>query len=106
MTKAKTPKYSTLKRYGLTSKEWEAMLESQGGTCGVCRKIPESGRLCTDHEHVKNWKRMPPEERKRYCRGVLCFQCNHQHLRRGMTLIKAEALVEYLRRYEGRKGNE
>lgn len=94
----RAPKPATLARYGLTEAEWRGILEAQGGVCFVCQKLPPSGRLCTDHEHVKGWKKKPPEERKRYVRGILCWVCNHYYLGRGITVAKARRVVEYLER--------
>ncbi len=99
----KLPSKETLKKYGLTSTEWLEMLAAQGGACAVCGKIPPNGRLCTDHEHVKGWKKMPPEQRKMYVRGMLCFFCNHYYCSRAITVSKAENVLTYLRRYEERK---
>lgn len=92
------PKPATLKRYGLTGEAWLAILEAQGGVCYVCQKAPPSGRLCTDHEHVRGWKGKPPEERRRFVRGLLCWTCNHYYLGRGITVAKARRVVEYLER--------
>jgi len=100
--KPNIPKPATLKKYGMTEREWKRMLTEQGNVCAVCKRIPDNGRLCTDHEHVKGWKKMPPEERKKYVRGMLCFFCNHYYVGRAITLAKAEAVVEFLRKYEGR----
>lgn len=96
------PMSATLRRYGLTVSEWQAMLRSQGGVCAVCRRIPPSLRLTTDHHHVKGWKKMPPSERKRFVRGILCARCNHQFVCRGITITLALAVAEYLRQYEAR----
>lgn len=96
----RVPLPGTLKKYGLTADEWRTILYRQGGTCAVCRKVPANGRLCTDHEHVKGWKKMPPEERKRYVRGMLCYLCNHWYVGRGITVVKAENVVAYLKRYD------
>lgn len=65
----------------------------------MCHRQPSSGRLVIDHEHVFGWKRMPPEERRLYVRGLLCFFCNHYYLARGLTVDKAENVVRYLKRY-------
>ena len=101
--KARTPKKATLRRYGMTAREWRAMLKAQGGVCAVCRTVPKSGRLCTDHEHVKGWKRMPPEERKKWVRGILCFFCNHYYMGRCITVAKARNVLWYLRAFESRR---
>lgn len=50
----------------------------------------------TDHKHVKGWKAMPPEKRKLYVRGILCWFCNHSYLGRSMTLERARNVVKYL----------
>ena len=100
--KVRVPTPATLRRYGLTPKEWVAILRRQGGVCAVCRRVPKNGRLCTDHDHVKGWKRMPPEERKRHVRGMLCFFCNHYYVGRCITVERAENVAEYLRRHRTR----
>ncbi len=63
-----------LKTYGITYNEWLGMYSSQRGLCYICRKAHP--RLCVDHIHVKGFKKMPPEEKKKYVRGLLCFMCN------------------------------
>jgi hypothetical protein len=96
------PKPATLKRYGLNLEEWRGMLSRQGGVCAICRKVPPNCRLCTDHFHVKGWKKMPPSKRKLYVRGLLCAYCNLRLLRKGWTLVKLQNAVEYVRQYESR----
>lgn len=50
-------------RYGLSAADVQTLLDSQGGTCAICRKAPK--RPCVDHCH-KTGK----------VRGVLCHRCN------------------------------
>ena len=102
-TMPRVPKRATLRRYGLTEAEWLVILARQGWTCAVCKRVPANGRLCTDHEHVKGWKKLPASERKKYVRGMLCFFCNHYYVGRAITIAKARAVLEYLQRYEVRK---
>lgn len=97
------PQAQTLKKYGLSQQEWCEILDAQDGVCGSCGRVPPSGRLVTDHEHVRGWKAMPPERRKFYVRGVVCFQCNHYALRRGMTQRVLRGAADYLDRYERRR---
>ncbi len=99
----KIPSKPTLKKYGLSVEEWQAILDRQGGVCAVCKKEPPSGRLVTDHEHVKNWKKMPPEQRKLYVRGLLCWTDNHYTLGRAVTIAKLENGAQYLRDYAARR---
>jgi len=93
------PTKGTLKTYGLTVKEWGTILQSQGGVCAICKKLPFNGRLCIDHDHAPGWKKMPPEGRKLHIRGLVCFFCNHYYLARALTLARAQAVVTYLERY-------
>ena len=80
------------------------MWHAQGGVCALCRRLPPNGRLVTDHEHVKGWKKMPPRERRRFVRGLLCNWCNGKIAGWRVTLDKAVALVEYLTAYHNRGG--
>lgn len=59
-----------LKRYGLTSDGYEALLDSQGGLCALCRTdCPNNGKgdryFDVDHDHGTG-----------KVRGLLCRQCN------------------------------
>ena len=93
----------TLRKYGLSLEEWKVMLADQGGVCAVCLYDPPSGRLVIDHEHVGKWKAMPPEKRKLFVRGLLCWTCNRHTLARGATEFKLHRAAEYLHRYHLRK---
>lgn len=97
-----TPKPATLKKYGLSLTDWQAMADEQSHACFVCRQQPTQGRLCIDHDHVRGWKRMPPDQRKRYVRGLLCFRCNTTFVGRGVTVERARGVVAYLQRYQAR----
>jgi hypothetical protein len=99
MIEVKPPKVQTLKRYGITQEEWLALLKEQGGVCPICKKVPENGRLVTDHEHVRGFKKMPTCSRKTYVRGVCCLRCNLMYLPVGITIEKAKNIVTYLERY-------
>lgn len=102
-TTLRVPTKATLKRYGLTTEAWEAMAAEQGFACYVCEKVPPSGRLCVDHEHAKGWKKLPPERRREYVRGLLCWTCNHYYVGRSITPRKARRVVEYLEAFEARR---
>lgn len=97
------PSSATLKKYGIGILEFSMMWSRQGGVCAVCKRLPASGRLCIDHEHVKGWKKLPPEERKKFVRGLICFQCNRFIVGRWGTLPKLKNAVEYLETYEARR---
>jgi Recombination endonuclease VII len=58
---------SHLKRkYGMTLKQYEEMLEAQEGGCAICGRPPRPDvALHIDHEHTSG-----------RIRGLLCFSCN------------------------------
>lgn len=99
----KTPTSSTLSKYGLSEAEWRVMADAQGEACFVCIQKPTKGRLCIDHEHVKGWKKLAPEHRKLFVRGLLCFRCNTTFVGRGITIERANAVARYLEQYQARR---
>jgi hypothetical protein len=98
------PAPSTLGKYGLTLALWEQLLEEQDGLCGVCAKpFP---KLVVDHVHVRGYKLMRPEARRKYVRGLCCTTCNHFVLTRYADARKHELAASYLRRYDARRARE
>jgi hypothetical protein len=93
------PSAQTLKRYGLSSDEWLSLYKKQKGLCLICE---EPRRLVIDHFHVKGWKKMLPEKRKLYVRGLLCTWCNYRVVRKGVTILKLENGAKYLREFDKR----
>jgi hypothetical protein len=100
------PSIKTLDKYGLSALDWVKLHDRQPNGCAVCEKIPKSGRLCIDHEHVKGWKKMAPEKRRQYVRGLLCWRCNYHFAGKGMDLQRSLNLYQYLGRYVDRRRNE
>lgn len=95
------PSIATLRRYGITADEWLDLLHAQGWICPICeRRVPTWN---TDHEHVPRWKHMPPEQRKRYVRGVLCARCNWKFVHSRLPAATVENIARYLRAYEARR---
>jgi len=99
----KAPSPATLRRYGITADEWLALLKAQGWRCPVCLKGGASTRWNTDHDHVPGWAKRPPEERRRYVRGILCAYCNHRRVNSRMPAAEARRIAEYLEAYETRR---
>lgn len=117
------PSSATLKKFGLSEPEWCQLLDRQGGCCAVCRQEPgapklhpeRGGRLCIDHEHVyvsvpgkktkTPWKKLPPEQRKLYVRGLLCWRCNTTFVGRGITVDRSRNVTAYLEQYESQKAS-
>lgn len=62
--------------YGITLEIWNNMFKAQDRVCWICQTMPKSGILCVDHRHVAKYKKLPPEERAKEVRGLLCFSCN------------------------------
>jgi hypothetical protein len=72
--------------------------------CQACGNLPKPGRsLHVDHEHVRGYKTMSPEDKRKYVRGVLCWTCNSVILRRGVTAAKLRSAADYLDLYTERK---
>lgn len=90
----KLPTPATLAKYGLTLEEWVAL--SPDGVCAICKAKPSTGRLVVDHQHIRGWKKKPPEERKKFVRGLLCWTCNYFICARGATPEKLRAAASYL----------
>ncbi len=56
-------------RYGITSAQYDALLEAQGGRCAICRCKPKTRRLAVDHDHKTG-----------IVRGLLCMNDNRKLL--------------------------
>ena len=77
----------TLKKYGLTSEEYQQM--AMNG-CHICGKQCKSGRrLAIDHDHKNN-----------VTRGLLCGTCNNGLGRFRDDIKLLERAIEYLRKYQ------
>lgn len=96
----KIPSAATLAKYGLDAGRFVVRLQAQGWVCSICGKVPSTGRLVVDHFHVKGWKKLPPEQRRQYIRGLVCWYENHAYLGRGITVEKAREVLAYLERFE------
>lgn len=55
----------TVKRYGITSADYQIMFDSQNGKCYICGNTEENKRLAVDHCHDSN-----------KIRKLLCSHCN------------------------------
>lgn len=67
---------ATLRKFGLTIDSFAALLESQGGRCGICPTDDPGGRHGT--WHVDHDRRCCPRSGScgRCVRGLLCQNCN------------------------------
>jgi hypothetical protein len=69
----------------VTVEQYEQLFTAQAGLCAICKRTPESGRLCIDHCHETN-----------KVRGLLCKLCNHGLGCFGDNLAGLRRAVEYL----------
>ena len=78
----------TLKAYGMTVADYDAMLARQGGRCAICRRPPGKRRLAVDHDH-----------RTGRNRALLCGSCNLLigYARENLRVLWAA--IEYLHRH-------
>ena len=83
-------------RYGLTGAQWEALFDSQGKRCAICR-IDKPGRKpaliagnawCTDHDHDTG-----------KVRGILCQYCNKTLGHFGDTIFAMRKRLAQFERY-------
>lgn len=94
------------KTYGITLQEWEEMMNAQGRVCMICEMVPGTGRLCVDHVHIKGFKGMKPENKKKYVRGILCFMCNvavgkFERTNNGaLNRKRVEGLIRYFKKFK------
>jgi hypothetical protein len=82
--------------YGITQREYDALLKAQRGVCGVCKREPKPGvNFHVDHEHVRGWRTLPPETKRQFVRGLLCWHCNQYRIAQ-LTAALASAAFLYL----------
>lgn len=75
-----------LKTYGIDSKSWDDLFESQGRKCAVCKSDnPGKNDWHTDHDHDTE-----------KIRGILCSNCNTALGLLKDDIIRLKAAIEYL----------
>jgi hypothetical protein len=72
----KVPSKRTLAKYGMDALHFAMLHDTQGGCCAVCDEKLEGGRVYIDHEHRRGYGKMPPEEKRKYVRGLCHYACN------------------------------
>ncbi len=85
--------YHLKQRFGISSKDYLALLAEQGGGCAICGKRPEeeARRLAIDHNHTTM-----------EIRAILCNNCNTLI---GHSLESTEILhkaIAYLEKHNGK----
>lgn len=87
------PTAETLKRHGITEAEYLALLEAQGGVCGVCGKPPTKRPLVIDHSH----RIARTRGRRLSVRGLVHSMCNRRLGQIQDSAALALGMYEYLR---------
>lgn len=101
----KPPKKETLRKYGLDLNQWIELVAQKQGRCWVCGRTPDptgSVRFVVDHEHVKDYKKKSADEKRKFIRGILCWNCNKNFLGKGITTVRARNVYQYLVDYDRR----
>jgi hypothetical protein len=87
-------------RYGITLREYDAMLAAQGGVCAICNSSSPSGngkrpriRFSVDHDHETNT-----------IRGLICGPCNLGLGSFRDNPISLRAAADYIERHRGSRG--
>lgn len=96
------PRPETLDKYGLDAESFWQLWKDQGEACGVCLSDAHE-RYVIDHEHVRGWAKMLPEQRKLYVRGLIGIAENHYILTRYANAARLKLASEYLARFEARR---
>ena len=81
---------NTLRRYNMTTAEFDVLFESQGCCCACCKTIVLKGNKgwCVDHDHVTG-----------KVRGILCGLCNTGLGALGDDVAGILKALEYLKRH-------
>lgn len=82
--------------YGITTEDYEALLDQQGHACKICRRPEQTGKqLSIDHDHAC----CPGRKSCGKCiRGLLCNRCNMGIGYLGEDVARLRAAVDYLTR--------
>jgi len=84
------------RRFGLSIKEYDAMLSNQGGVCAICKrdetaidgKLGSKKRLAVDHCHNRG-----------QVRGLLCWNCNSALGKIEDSITTLKSMIAYLEKH-------
>ncbi len=82
-------------RFGISSEQYEALLEQQNHCCAICERHESEfkTKLAVDHRHAG--------PRKGEITGLLCTFCNHKFIGRNWNPDHFERAAAYLRQGTG-----
>lgn len=85
--------------YGITTEEYDRILNAQNGRCKACGIPPTTRALSIDHDHSC----CPGKKSCGKCiRGLLCTSCNWALGQVQDDVVRSILLAEYLEDYNGR----
>lgn len=90
--KARSREHHLRSKYGISSEQYNSLLKSQDGKCGVCERAAEEfkTRLAVDHNHATG-----------EIRGLLCSYCNHRLIGRHRDPKLLRKMADYVERGTG-----
>lgn len=91
----------TLSQYGMVEDDWLQLMAEQNWKCPICDKTKATWNI--DHEHIPGWKKMAPQMRRRFVRGILCFYCNKYLVQSRVRTEVAQKITDYLGAYDARR---
>lgn len=85
-------------KFKLTPEQFDAMLESQGGVCDICKQQCRlKPNLCVDHDQAC----CPGRRSCGECvRGLLCMHCNAALGRFGDDIETLQSAIRYLEKWK------
>lgn len=85
-----------VRRYGITTAEYDTILAAQGGVCWICERPATGNRLAVDHRHVLKDKQQNPRDTRTRVRGLLCWRCNGALGKFNDSIEKLRKAADYL----------
>lgn len=95
-------RYMTLRQYGMTIDQYDALLQTQSGCCAICKGVNANGNwLAVDHDHSC----CPTKGTScgRCIRALLCGNCNLMIGQSGDAAERLRAGAEYLDQWNARE---
>ena len=85
--------------YGLSQEDFDSLFSKQDGLCAICNK-PFDGKPQVDHDHIAGYEDLPPKEKRKHVRGLLCA-CHNRMIGQGHDdPDELQAGAKYLREYK------
>ncbi len=101
--------YMLIHRFGITTGEYTAMLEQQGGLCAICNReetVVANGsprRLAVDHDRSC----CPGTRSCGECiRGLLCHSCNTGIGKLDDSIERLQSAIQYINKHKILKGEK